>query len=256
MSTMGFGTTIPVLSLNLGFPGTPSRGFRQTVARQVLASTPNPIKFGDAVTLIPDSTGGKWQSIADFIAGGGTFAAKLFAGIAQRNVKTNLSYSTLGNVGAPSFGQFAPGSMGEAMEQGSITVVCNNGQPVASNAIYIRVALDAAIPAGVVGGVEAVADPNPVTTNLTTTNGSASATVASATGITVGMIVTNADVPAGTSVLAIVGTTVTLSANATGGATATATFNHLVQVPGVEFRTGVIDENLVAEITMLNRVAA
>lgn len=60
------------------------------------------------------------------------------------------------------------------------------------------------------------------TTTLTTTSGSNSATVGNATGIAPGMYVTNANVPAGTTITAISGTTLTLSANASGTGSAVA----------------------------------
>jgi hypothetical protein len=187
-----FGGVIPVTALNLGFLGNVSRiGERVIAARQVLASTPNPIKFGDACVIVPDSTGGTLQSIADFILGGGTFTAPRFAGIAVRNVKTFLTYSTLGTVQTPQIGTYAPGQLAEALERGSITVKINNGAPVSQNPVYVRVLANGGIPAGVVGGLEAVAD--------------------------------------GTNTIV---------------------------VPSVVFRTGVLDANGVAEITLLSRTAA
>ncbi len=55
-----------------------------------------------------------------------------------------------------------------------------------------------------------------VSTTLTTTSGSPTATVGSATNIAPGMVIVSANVTAGTTVSAIVSTTVTMSANATG----------------------------------------
>jgi microcystin-dependent protein len=60
------------------------------------------------------------------------------------------------------------------------------------------------------------------TTTISTTSGSPTATVASATNIAPGMVIVSANVPAGTTVAAITGTTVTLSANATATASGTA----------------------------------
>lgn len=59
-------------------------------------------------------------------------------------------------------------------------------------------------------------------TTITTTNASTSATVGSATGLSVGMYVTSANVTAGTTITAISGTTITLSAAATASGTGTA----------------------------------
>ena len=61
-----------------------------------------------------------------------------------------------------------------------------------------------------------------VSTTITTTNGSATATVASATNLFVGMYVNQPKIPVGTKINAIVGTTLTLSATATGTVTAAA----------------------------------
>jgi hypothetical protein len=158
---MPFGATIPVVSLNNGFLGWVSRiGKRTITARPVLPTTPNPINFGDAVVIVPTTGGGdSYQSVADYIAGGGTFTAAKFAGICVRNVKTNLAFVSLETTESiVSVGNYAPGQMCEALEEGSITTACNVGVPLSQNPIYIRVALNGAFPAGVVGGVEAVAD--------------------------------------------------------------------------------------------------
>lgn len=55
-------------------------------------------------------------------------------------------------------------------------------------------------------------------TTISTTNGSPTSTVASGAGIAAGQVVVSANVPAGTTVLSISGTSVTLSANATATA--------------------------------------
>lgn len=61
-----------------------------------------------------------------------------------------------------------------------------------------------------------------VSTTISTTSASPTATVASATGIAIGMTVATANVPAGTTVTAISGTTLTLSGNASATAVAIA----------------------------------
>jgi hypothetical protein len=254
-----FGGTIPVVALNLGFLGNVSRlGERVIAARQVLSTSTNPVSFGDAVVIVPDSTGGTYQNVKDYIAGGGTFTAAKFAGIAVRNVKTQLVYSALSNVQTTLIGQYAQGNIAEALERGSVTVKINNGTPVSQNPVYIRTALDAAIPAGLVGGLEAVTDANPVATTMGTTSGSPNITVASGTGITVGATAVGTGIPANTSVISVAGTAVVLSANATATAASgvAVTFSHTVALTNVVFRTGVLDANGVAEITLLQRVAA
>jgi hypothetical protein len=59
-------------------------------------------------------------------------------------------------------------------------------------------------------------------TTISTTNLSTTATVASASGLTLNMKVLSANVPAGTTITNITGTTITLSANATATASGTA----------------------------------
>lgn len=57
---------------------------------------------------------------------------------------------------------------------------------------------------------------------ISTTSGTPTVTVTSATGISAGMAITSANVPAGTTITTIVGTTITMSGNATGTASGTA----------------------------------
>lgn len=59
-------------------------------------------------------------------------------------------------------------------------------------------------------------------TTITTTNGSNSATVGSASNLARGMFIVSANVPAGTTITAISGTTITMSANASAPASGTA----------------------------------
>jgi hypothetical protein len=59
-------------------------------------------------------------------------------------------------------------------------------------------------------------------TTITTSSGVPTATVASATGLSVGMYIVSVNVPASTTITAISGLTVTMSANATGSASGTA----------------------------------
>lgn len=78
-----------------------------------------------------------------------------------------------------------------------------------------------------------------VSTTITTTSGSPTATVASASGLAVGMYVQSANVPGGTTISAISGTTLTLSANATGTAGGTAArFSPLVEAQALGVRAG------------------
>ena len=64
--------------------------------------------------------------------------------------------------------------------------------------------------------------PANVTPTITTTNGSADITVSSASGISIGMKVTSTNIPAGTNVIGISGTTISLNNSATAAASGTA----------------------------------
>lgn len=202
-----FGTVLPVTGLNNGYLGQVSRlGERVITARPVLIfPAVNPtesIKFGDAVTIIPNATSGlgdTYQSISNFIADGGTVnagnIAKIFAGVANREIKTNVQYTSLFSTSNVTINSYTAGEMAEALERGSVTVLINAGTaPLSQGAVYLRVAANGALPTAVIGGFESSLD------------------------------------------------TVVAGSN--------------IAIPNVVFRTGLVDVNGVAEITLLNRVAA
>ena len=286
MSAGGFGTVIPVLSLNLGFPGNISRvGERVIHPRQVLPSTPNSLLFGQGAVIIPDSLGGTVQSIADYINGGGVFIPSMFAGVAVRNVKTNLNYSTLGNVGnqTPYVCAFAPGLLAGILERGSTVVSIANGQPVSQAPVYTRLALNGSIPAGTVGDFEAVPDGTiAAVAGGNTGNGTATAlaigpnatdeayTVTFTSGTAYKVTDANGNIIGTGTIVATTAKTSKFN-NGTIGFTLTQgsvvfitndsfviTVSALLTValPGVVFMTGVLDANGSAEITLKNRVAA
>ena len=63
--------------------------------------------------------------------------------------------------------------------------------------------------------------PTSKTPTITTTNGSADITVSDATGLSIGMLVTSANIPAGTNVVGISGTTISLNNSATASGSGT-----------------------------------
>jgi hypothetical protein len=188
---MPFGKVIPITGLNLGFPGQVSRlGKRTIVARQLLSTTPSPLFFGAPAVIVTASD--TIQSVADFIVGGGTFTAGLFAGVAVREVQTTLGFPYSPNVDV--IGSYLQGNMAELLEEGTITVplqVAVPGSPVSQGPVYIRKLANGTYPSALVGAFEAVAD----------------------------------------------------STNS-------------ILIPGVVWRTSQVDANGMAEITILNRVAA
>lgn len=168
-----FGAVIPTTGLNIGFPGTGSRvADFLTASRMADPNNAHNISFGAPVVLLSaattpaaatsGSTPGTYSSIADFIAAGGTFTAAKFAGIALREVKTNLLFTSLTEPNnLVVIGSYAPGEMTDVQERGSIVVTLQNAvavTPAPGGAVYIRTALNGAYPAAVVGGIEAAAD--------------------------------------------------------------------------------------------------
>jgi hypothetical protein len=70
-----FGSVIPVTGLNVGFPGQVSRtGDLVIAARQANPSNAHNISFGQACMLLGDTIGGTLISAADFFANGGGYS--------------------------------------------------------------------------------------------------------------------------------------------------------------------------------------
>jgi len=150
-------TVIPVKGLYLGFVGNISNeGYSLRSARQVNPADTNNIAFGETAVLNANNT---YSSVKTFIANGGTLTASVPVGIATSNININSTYNVQGtnDVLTPG-GQYLPASMCDLLVQGTINVYCPNGTPTAGSAVYIRVALNGAIPNGVVGSLEAAAD--------------------------------------------------------------------------------------------------
>lgn len=131
-------------TLNYGYPGQVSRSADAIIEnRFVKSSDTNSIGFGAPVVLNSDNT------YSAFLASG---TAATFAGIAVREVKTNQTYVTNAT------GSYSPGNPCDVLERGSVMVQVNNGTPTANGTVYVRIALNGTIPAGVIGGFEATAD--------------------------------------------------------------------------------------------------
>jgi hypothetical protein len=120
----------------------------------VLTTTANPIKFGDTVVI--NAATNSYQSVADFIAGGGTMTAALFAGIALEEVKTSGSFPS--TPGVDVVGSYPPGDYADVQNFGSVIVSVNAGTPASQGPVYLRISANASVPTGVVGGLEAASD--------------------------------------------------------------------------------------------------
>jgi hypothetical protein len=179
--TNSFGTAIPPLGPNVGFIGQISRTNPRLVkSRQVLPTTATNLPFGAPAVLLPDSLGGKWQSVADFLAS--AIATNLpnlrnsFAGIAGREVKTQYSYLSLAQGAPTTYATTATGTSGT----NSITVASATG-------IAVNQSVEGAgIPAGtyvtVVSGTTITLSQN-LTAALSTTNVSFLASIAPTLGV-------------------------------------------------------------------------
>lgn len=262
-SFTSFGKSIPVLGPNIGFDGSISRlGERVVAARQVYPQATKNLVFGNPAVIIPDSTGGTYDSVAGFIdrdpANAG-LVASTFAGAAVREVKTQLVYEAGSTPGIEQVGYYQPGEESEVLERGSQTVPLSGGTPVSQGQVYTRVALNEDdVPGGSIGDWEATP---PDSDNIATTGSASSAstalTVASGTGLQAGQVVTGVGIAPGTAIESVSGTAVVLSLPTTASLSTTAVnFSNVVALPFTVFRTGYVDDNSKVEVTFKLRNAA
>lgn len=153
-------SVIPVTGLLNGPVGAVSQtDFPLTTPRPMKATATIAANFGDLLVLDPTNT---YLTLAEFIKNGGTLTANTPLGVAQQNVKTNTVYPTQGTAFASitQSGNYPPSSIADALTRGTINVFVNNnnGSQFAGQGVFVRVKANAAIPAGIVGGIEAVAD--------------------------------------------------------------------------------------------------
>ncbi len=267
MTAISFGQVIPVTGPNLGFPGTISRqGERVAPSRQFVPFlSTNNLNFGDPAVLLENASGGYWTSVADAVAHATsniTLVAANFAGIALREVQTQLAYPYGAGVtpGQLQVGYYAAGQMADVLERGSATIAVSvSNSPVAGGPVYTRLVANAGVSAGTVGDWELGP---PAATDLFTepvgtggaAEGQAVIPIASTTNIQVGQLVSGLPgIPAGAYVTSLVAnTSITLSANLTAALVAgnLITLSNLLLVPFAAQRTGYVDVNSVAEITL------
>lgn len=264
-SYVSFGSVIPVTGPNLGFPGNVSRFGERVITARVFTPTTssNLLLFGAPTVLIPDSAGGHFDSVADFIAAAAANVANLaayFAGFAVREVKTQLGYPQV--PGVPATGYYGAGQMSEVLERGSVTtpVAVANSVQNGSQA-YTRVVLNGAVTAGLIGDVEVGA---PAATDLftqeatTQTQGSTSVTLASGTNTVNGQLVSGVGIQTGTYIVSGGGTTAIVLNKAAQLTSAgnILTFSNLYALDQTVARTGYVDANSLIELTIKRRVAA
>jgi len=264
-----FGQVIPVTGPNVGFPGTVSR-FGDTIisAKEFMPLTStNNLNFGDPAVIIPNALGGYFTSVKDYI---GTIAnttniAAYFAGMAVRNVKTQITYGAGITPGISSVGYYSNLQDAEVLERGAGTITLAVGAPNAGDQVYTRAVLNTAVTGGTVGDWET----NPAATDLFNITGitaaaaGATALTGTFTNVYVGQLVTGPGVHAGTYVVSGTGTAgaytaIVLSKGLDIAITATSalTFSNLIALPNVVARTGYVDANNTLEIVLKVRNAA
>jgi hypothetical protein len=149
-----FGFVLPVTGLPLGNPGHVSRGGLRIIrSRRVLSTAANPISFGQPVVI--NTANNAYESVADFINGGGTSTAALFAGVAIEEVNTNAGYPY--TPGSAVTGSYLQGDPAEVLELGTgILVQVNVGTPASQGTVYVRVSANGGNT--IIGGFEATSD--------------------------------------------------------------------------------------------------
>jgi hypothetical protein len=177
-------SVIPVTGLVLGPIGSISQtDFPLVSPRQVNPTDTNNLAFGETFVLNSNNT---YSSVKQYIASNSAaalttllnLAQPSFAlGIAKDAVESNAYYPLQGGTTMPA-GYYAPGMVVNGLTRGTISVQVNNGTPVGANSpVYLRTATDGAIPAGVVGGIEAVQDPNATVVGTANTGNTGNGTI-------------------------------------------------------------------------------
>lgn len=142
MSKIMGGKTIG-LDFNYGFAGSYARQPDMVIDTHRYAGS-NPAYFGDPVMLNTDGSVTK----ADV-----TLTADNFAGVASKEIRTQLNYS-----GQNEGGNYTDGDAASIFKRGAISVLCMNGNPAPGGDVYVRIALNPAIPISFVGSFDAAAD--------------------------------------------------------------------------------------------------
>jgi hypothetical protein len=253
-----FGQVIPVIGTGNGFLGEVSRsggGDPFIISRQSNVNNAANISFGDAVVLLPDSTGGTCKQFADWIANGGGLVVAC-----TTNSNTTVTPTSLAGISA---GMLVKGT---GIPVGAYVTAVN---PITGNITISQAATSSGTPnlSFVVFGGIAVRE---VVTELGYPYTPAATEVGYyAPGKMVGLLVRGSitiKVPVGTPVAdgpAYLRTILngSIPAGLVGSFEANSdTVNSLLlsNIPQVQafFKTGTLDANDLCELTLLSRVAA
>jgi len=94
----------------------------------------------------------KYNAAGAAVPMGAGDTAAAFVGVAAREVKSALNYLEQNT------GSYAETEAVPVFMRGAVNVKCNAGTPALGGDVYVRVTASESVPAGVVGGFEAVAD--------------------------------------------------------------------------------------------------
>lgn len=127
----------------------------------ITAGTLVTVVSGTTITIGTAAAGAQAAQAFSFYSAGQTLTTTTPIALAAANTRTSPTFPMAGSAGVmmPG-GSYSPGTICDAMVQGTMNVQVNNGTPTAGSGVYVRVALNSLIPAGVIGGIEAVVDPN------------------------------------------------------------------------------------------------
>ena len=137
------------LAMNFGYPGSYARTPDDIVMNKPVKSDSDAIPFGSAVILNSDNT---------YSLGGASLTAENFAGIAVREVKQGIMYSTYGVVDEQ--GAYRAYDPCDVLLRGNTVIKLGAGQtghaaPTAGGQVYVRIAADSTnAPNALVGDFE------------------------------------------------------------------------------------------------------
>jgi hypothetical protein len=264
---ISFGQTIPVTGPNIGFPGTISRLVDRIVAARVFMpfTSTNNLNFGDPAVLIENSSGGYWDSVADFVAHAASniaLVALQFAGMTVREVQTQLAYPVGQAPGILQVGYYASGNMAEVAERiGGGTILLTVGAPVAGSQVYTRIVQNLSnVPGTFIGDWET--GPLAATDSFIAATGTLAigGTSLDITNVNIlpNQVVSGPGILPGTYVVSYTAGDAVLSQAVTQAILSgtPVTFSNLVALPNVVARTGYVDANNMLEITIKVRNAA
>lgn len=154
------------IKMNTGYVGTVSASADAIIQARIAKKL---IKFGEPVVLVAAEN--KYLGVADSVAGGTSFTAPQFAGIAVREVVQANVYDPQETPG------YAANSVVDVLTRGQCTVLCQRGTPTAGGTVYVRTVANDSYPTAVVGGFEADDDSGKVValTNVQWTTGNMNA---------------------------------------------------------------------------------